>query len=803
MDSLYPATLLYPVNPGQLGLRSFDLNSGRIIAALGPTNTGKTHRALERMRAYPTGMIGLPLRLLAQEIHARLEKERPGQAALITGEQKIIPQNPRYWVCTVEAMPMDVPVHFLAVDEIQLAGQRNRGHTFTERLLHARGVKETWFMGSDTIAPLLQQLVPTAEIQQAKRMSTLRYTGPRKLLSLPKRSAVVAFSAEQVYEIAERLRRKHGGAAVVLGALSPRARNAQVALYESGEVDYLVATDAIGMGLNLDVDHVALAATRKYDGWGTRDLRVDELAQIAGRAGRFTRDGTFGTLNSAGPLPPDAVYAIEQHRFPALRGLYWRNSTLDFASLSALLESLDRSSPKRCLRQVREWPDHLALDGLAALPKVQARVHGASAVRLAWEVAQIPDFRKILTGAHVQLLAQLLEFLLERGQIPPSFLQSRLDRLDREDGDIDALMARIAWVRTWNYVSNRKGWLVNGLEWQRRCTEIEDRLSQALHKALTRRFVARRSVVLTEEQTLSSGNTGATELAPRRHEISGSLLGLRYSPAPGKHARKLSAGLEQELREELGRRVQRLIHASDNVLVLDVDGHLSWEGALVASLGKGAGPLAPQVQLLRNPHLAPQDSALLVEHLQKWIVERIREALGPLAKPNHKLKDAGRALLDRLQQNLGSMPTEEASAWLPKLTPIDRRILAQRGVKLGRLSIFAPPTNDAARYARALLVSLFRQQLPLVELPNDQTKVCPARLSTPLYTALGMAVTGGMAIEMGHLEGLAAALRKRSSRGPFALDRGLIRQADMGRDSLSKVVLSLGYERDGERYSLY
>jgi ATP-dependent RNA helicase SUPV3L1/SUV3 len=784
-------------------LRSFDLNSGRIIAALGPTNTGKTHRALERMLAHPTGMIGLPLRLLAQEVHARLEKERPGQVALITGEQKIIPPNPRYWVCTVEAMPMDVPVHFMAIDEIQLSGQRNRGHTFTERLLHARGVRETWFMGSDTIAPLLQQLVPTAEIEQAKRMSTLRYTGPRKLLSLPKRSAVVAFSAEQVYEIAERLRRKHGGAAVVLGALSPRARNAQVALYESGEVDYLVATDAIGMGLNLDVDHVALAATRKFDGWSMRDLRVDELAQIAGRAGRFTRDGTFGTLNSAGPLDPDAVHAIENHRFPPLRGLYWRNNMLDFGSLSALLGSLDASSPRRCLRQVREWPDHKALEGLAELPQVQVRVHGEAAVKLTWEVAQIPDFRKTLTGAHVQLLAQLLEFLLERGEIPASFLQSRLARLDREDGDIDALMARIAWVRTWNYVANRKGWLVNGPEWQRRCAEIEDRLSQALHKALTRRFVSRRSVVLTEEQTLSSGDQGATDLTPRRHEISGSLRGLRYSPAPGKHARKLGPELERDLREELGRRVHRLIHAPDNALMLDVDGRLSWEGALVASLGKGPGALFPQVQLLRNRHLAPPDSALLVGHLQLWLGERVREALGPLAKSNHKLKDAGRALLDRLQQNLGSMPTEEASAWLPNLTPIDRKILAQRGVKLGRLYIFAPPTDDAARYARALLVALFRQQLPLVELPHAQTAVCPARLSPHLYAALGMAVIGGMAIEMGHLEGLAAALRKRSSRGPFALDRGLIQQADMGRDSLNKVLLSLGYERDGERYTSY
>lgn len=782
-------------------MRSFDLNSGRITAALGPTNTGKTHRALERMLAHPTGMIGLPLRLLAQEIHARLEKRRPGVAALVTGEQKIIPPNPRYWVCTVEAMPMDVPVHFLAVDEIQLAGQRNRGHTFTERLLNARGVRETWFMGSDSIAPLLQQLVPTAELQQAKRMSTLRYTGPRKLLSLPKRSAVVAFSAEQVYETAERLRRKHGGAAVVLGALSPRARNAQVALYESGEVDYLVATDAIGMGLNLDVDHVAFAATRKFDGWTQRELRVDELAQIAGRAGRFTTNGTFGTLNRVGPMDPEVVQAIEQHRFPHLRSLYWRNSALDFSSLEALLLSLDEGSPRRALKQVREWPDHKALEGLCALAEVRSRVHGEDAVRLTWEVAQIPDFRKTLTGAHVQLLAQLLVFLLDRGQIPADFLQARLQRLDRQDGDIDALMARIAWVRTWNYVANRRGWLVDGPGWQGRCAELEDRLSQALHKALTRRFVARGSVVLTEAETLGTESLGGSSAPARREEISGSLRGLRYSPAPGKHARKLSRSVEQSLREELSRRVQRLIQERDTALVLDVDGRLSWQGALVASLGQGVNPLLPSATLLRNRHLAPADSRLLQAHLHRWLNTRVREALGPLGKSNHKLKPAGRALVDLLQQNLGSVSADEASAIVAQLSTIDRKILGQRGVRLGRVHLFAPPKDDSARYARALLVALYRRQLPLVELPKLGTKVCKARHSPHLYRALGMAVLGELAIEMGHLEGLAAAIRKRASRGTFRLDRALLKQAEMGRDGLDKVVLALGYMREGEGYA--
>ena len=421
--------------------------STRVRAWLGPTNTGKTHRAVRAMLAHRSGMIGLPLRLLAREVYDRIVAEKgDAHVALVTGEEKRVPSDPRWYVCTVEAMPLDRRVAFLAVDEVQLAGDRNRGHVFTDRLLHARGTLETWFLGSEIIRPLLERLVPGIEIDTAPRLSTLTYAGERKLTSLPRRSAVVAFSADQVYEQAERIRAVHGGAAVVLGALSPRTRNAQVALYQSGEVGHLVATDAIGMGLNMDLDHVAFSALRKFDGRGHRDLSSAEVAQIAGRAGRYTTDGSFGATRELGPLPEDLVQAVEQHRFPSLERLYWRNSRLDYTSPDALLRSLSRPPPHPFLVPCHQEDDQLALEALLADPAVHARVTGRpEALSRLWEVCQVPDYRKDLTGAHVSLLAQIAARWIDAEPLPTDFLTERLDRLDRPDGDIDTLMARIAW----------------------------------------------------------------------------------------------------------------------------------------------------------------------------------------------------------------------------------------------------------------------------------------------------------------------------------------------------------------------
>src|SRR5690349_17123379 len=426
----------------------------RLVAVLGPTNTGKTHFAIERMLGHRSGMIGFPLRLLARENYDRVVRLKGARAvALITGEEKIVPPNPAYFVCTTESMPLDRPVDFLAVDEIQLCGDGERGHVFTHRLLSARGLAETMFLGADTIKPLLRHLVPEAEFVSRPRFSTLSYLGPKKVTRLPPRSAVVAFAVADVFALAEVMRRQRGGTAVVLGALSPRARNAQVGMFQAGEVDYLVATDAIGMGLNMDLDHVAFARLVKFDGRAPRRLAAPEIAQIAGRAGRHMSDGTFGTTAELGPMEPEVVEAVENHRFDPLTRLYWRNARLDYASPDALLGSLELRPPKPGLVPAREADDHLALRTLAKQAEIAELAQHRQAVRLLWEVCQIPDFRKVLSDTHARLLGQIYRHLAgPAGRLPTDWVAQQVQRLDRLDGDIDTLMTRIAHIRTWTYI---------------------------------------------------------------------------------------------------------------------------------------------------------------------------------------------------------------------------------------------------------------------------------------------------------------------------------------------------------------
>ena len=431
-----------------------------VTAVLGPTNTGKTHLAIERMLAHSSGMIGLPLRLLAREVYNKVvDRVGAENVALITGEEKIKPQNPRFWVSTVEAMPRDLDVAFLAIDEIQLGADLERGHVFTDRMLNARAREETLVLGAATMRPMVEKLLPGAHIVSRPRLSMLTYAGDKKLTRLPRRSAVVAFSAQEVYALAELIRRQRGGAAVVLGALSPRTRNAQVALYQSGDVDYLVATDAIGMGLNLDVDHVAFASDRKFDGYQFRRLNPAELAQIAGRAGRATRDGTFGTTGRCDPFEPELVQALESHAFEPVRMLQWRNSALDFSSLGALQASLAAVPHEQGLTRAPTAEDILVLEHAARDEDVRALASGAKAIELLWDACQVPDYRKIAPATHAELVVTLYGFLQREGNIPTDWFARQVSLADRTDGDIDTLSNRIAHVRTWTFVANRPDWL--------------------------------------------------------------------------------------------------------------------------------------------------------------------------------------------------------------------------------------------------------------------------------------------------------------------------------------------------------
>lgn len=514
---------------------NLDARIRHVTAVLGPTNTGKTHLAIERMLGHETGMIGLPLRLLAREVYDKIGN-RIGfeKVALITGEEKIKPDKARFWVSTVEAMPREIDVDFLAIDEVQLASDPERGHVFTDRLLHSRGRQETFLLGAQTIRDVIQDLIPGANFISRPRLSRLTYSGQKKITRLPARSAVVAFSASDVYSIAELIRRQRGGAAVVLGALSPRTRNAQVALYQSGDVDFLVATDAIGMGLNLDLDHVAFAAVRKFDGQNHRNLTPGELGQIAGRAGRHMNDGTFGVTGAVEPFESDHVERLETHNFEPIRVLQWRNRDLEFASVDALQESL-RSLPNQPrLTRARTADDLEALEALCRDPEILDLARGTAAVANLWDICQVPDYRKISIASHAEMIGSLYKFVMSAdGVIPEDWFAKQVAFADRTDGDIDTLANRIAHIRTWTFVSNRRDWLKDPEHWQGRTREIEDALSDAMHERLTQRFVDKRTSALMkgmrdkDELSAEIGEDGSVSVED--HYV-GRLVGFRFSP---------------------------------------------------------------------------------------------------------------------------------------------------------------------------------------------------------------------------------------------------------------------------------
>src|SRR6187399_1468732 len=530
-----------------------------VTAVLGPTNTGKTHLAIERMLAHSSGIIGLPLRLLAREVYNKVaEKVGAAAVALITGEEKIKPPNPRFWVSTVEAMPRDLDPAFLAIDEIQIAADFERGHVFTDRILNRRGREETLILGAATARPIVERLLPGANIISRPRLSQLTFAGDRKLTRLPSRSAVVAFSADEVYAIAELIRRQRGGAAVVLGALSPRTRNAQVALYQSGDVDYLVATDAIGMGLNLDVDHVAFASDRKFDGYQFRKLNPAELAQIAGRAGRATRDGTFGTTGRCDPFEPELVQALESHTFEPIRLLQWRNTDLDFASIGALQASLAETPKEQGLTRAPIGEDILVLEHAARDEDVRALAANRAAIARLWDACQVPDYRKIAPATHAELAVTLYGFLMREGNIPTDWFARQVALADRTDGDIDTLSNRIAHVRTWTFVANRPDWLGDPDHWQGVTRAVEDKLSDALHERLAERFVDRRTSVLMrrlrENTMLETEITKSGEVVVEGHPI-GVLQGFQFAPDPaageGESGKALRAAAAKALGGEI------------------------------------------------------------------------------------------------------------------------------------------------------------------------------------------------------------------------------------------------------------
>ncbi len=795
-------------------------DQNRVLAVLGPTNTGKTHFAVERMLAHKTGLIGFPLRLLAREVYDRIVGFcGADQVALITGEEKIQPKTARFWVATVEAMPEDLDVDFLAVDEIQLAADRERGHIFTDRLLRARGASETMFLGADTIRPLLKRLVPEAEVLTRPRFSTLSYAEPSKVTRLPKRSAVVAFTAKDVYAFAELIRRQRGGAAVVLGSLSPRTRNAQVALYQEGEVDYLVATDAIGMGLNMDLTHVALASVIKFDGRETRELTASEIGQIAGRAGRHMQDGTFGTTIDVGDLDARLVESIETHDFPAIRELRWRHADLDFSSLDVLLESLDQPPPFACLRKTGNALDHISLKTLSRKDEIKKRTSARDSIELLWSVCQIPDFRKTLTDSHLLLLETVFDHLTSRSRLPTDWVADQIARLERIEGDIDALTTRLAHIRTWTYMTHRADWMEDPVHWQDRARTVEDRLSDALHERLTQRFVDRRTQILLKSLQ-DGGPLGAVEAdgvvmieGQEVGRIEGlvPVLGGQKTENGEIERRAVNAAARRVIGPELARRVKALIAADDKAFLLDDRGQILWREAgetsdqpafsPVGRLRPGATPLAPRLEALVSDQLSGDAREAVRRRLSVWLDNYLAGLTAPLRDLQAaELDGPARGIAFLLVEGLGNVAAADIGAQLKSLSKASRSSLAKLGVRFGVRHVFLSSMLKAK--AIELRARLWAVQVGVQDLtppPSGRVALDASAFDQRYASSIGFEQLGRHALRIDIVERLAADLRRASKEGAaFELSPPMMALTGLGREDLASVVASLGFVADEE-----
>ena len=750
-----------------------------VTAVLGPTNTGKTHLAIERMLGHDTGLIGLPLRLLAREVYDKIAARiGPDKVALITGEEKIKPENPRYYVCTVEAMPREADVDFLAIDEVQLAADPERGHVFTDRLLHVRGQQETLLLGAQTMREAIADLIPGANFISRPRLSKLTYAGEKKITRLPPRSAVVAFSASEVYAIAELIRRQRGGAAVVLGALSPRTRNAQVALYQSGDVDFLVATDAIGMGLNLDVDHVAFAGTRKFDGHVHRALTPAELAQIGGRAGRHMNDGTFGVTGDVEPFEHDVVERLESHTFDPIKVLQWRARTLDFSSLHALRESLKQLPGEQRLVKARMADDVEALENVCADAEIARYASNRASISLLWDVCQIPDYRKISSQNHAELVSAVFKYLKGPDErIPEDWFAKQVEFSDRTDGDIDTLSTRIAHIRTWTFVANRGHWLKDPAHWQARTREVEDALSDALHEQLTQRFVDRRTSALMkglrakEELNADISDDGA--ILVESHFV-GRLKGFRFIPdtsqAEGIHAKAARNAAAQVLAKEFAMRVRRVTAAKNDAFKLTRTGRIVWRDQEIARLEASEAGLKPQITIISDEYLQPADRDKVHERLTTWLTDMVADKLQPLAEiaKAEDISGLAKGIAFRLVENFGSLKRDAVAEEVKTLDQTARSQLRKYGVRFGAFNIYFPTILKPGPAELALTLWILKHGAAagldpeaLPEPPRPGLTSVPANPAIPeaFYRACGYHPCGPRAVRIDILERLADMIR--------------------------------------------
>ena len=813
--------------------------NSNVKAILGPTNTGKTYYAMDRMLADSSGVIGFPLRLLARENYDKaVSQVGISQVALVTGEEKIIPPYAKYFCCTVESMPLNREFSFVCVDEIQLAADPDRGYIFTDRILHSRGLKETVLLGAETIRPLLQKILPDVIIETRPRLSTLSYIGVKKLTRLKPRSTIVAFSVPEVYKIAELIRTKKGGAAIVMGALSPRTRNSQVDLYQNGQVDYLIATDAIGMGLNMDIDHVAFASDSKFDGNIPRYLTPPEIAQIAGRAGRSTRNGTFGVIDESLKFDEETIEQVESHSFFPLKNLWWRNTDLNFSSVNKLVKSLDKAPPFNFMRKKVGALDAICLTHLSQIDTIKAKIENEENLSLLWNICQIPDFSNTLSGMHFNLLEKTFELLLSKGKLDNEWIKSQITRLDRYDGEIDTLLNRIANVRTWTFITNRSNWLDETEYWQDQAKTIEDKLSDELHERLTQRFVDKKIVVLNKTLKEFNNLEAIVRIDGKvfvEGEEVGTLKGFDFIPtlSDGENAAPILSAARKTLPKEISRRVKELLMSDNAAFKFDNDGNILWQSNIVASLVNGENIYSPKININSSELLSDEQ----IKQIQLRIIEAVEGNIKSILSEAINLKDpsfqkiekkhfnnnqneeksaeeeklpiinlSGKALgiAYEVYEGLGSAKTSSLSMSINTLSDDEKTQLAKLGLRLGIETIYLPNLlKPSAIKLRALLWSVFYQNFSDHGTPPDGrvSVVMQPEANHDFLRAIGFVPLGDLALRADIAERLSALIRLEARSGRFRITDAMLSIAGSTKIQMEKILYELNYVKVGEEPS--
>ena len=796
-------------------------NLKRITAVLGPTNTGKTHLAVETMMEYESGIIGFPLRLLAREIFDKcVNKIGAEKVALITGEEKIIPKLPKYYICTVESMPQDMMVDFIAVDEIQMCVDHERGHIFTDRLLHARGDKLTMFLGSHTMKSLISSLVDGVEFVNKERYSNLTYSGYKKISRLNPKTALIAFSIDEIYAIAELVRRQKGGAAIIMGSLSPKTRNSQVELYQSGDANFLVATDAIGMGINMDINNVSFSSLIKFDGKKNRKLNLSEISQIAGRAGRHINDGTFGVTGECKQLSFDEVEKLEKHELQKIDVLYWRNSEINFDSLDNLVSSLEKNTNNKFLKRINDCEDEKVLKFLIKNNNNLKNKLSKDFVKTLWECCQIPDFSKKAYGNHIEVVKKVFEFLTSNsGKVTNEYMKKQLEYLDRYDGNIDTLANRISNVRTWSYVANKKNWANNSDYWVERPKYIEDKLSDKLHEELTKSFVDKRISILS--RTLKQDVALATEIKNENEVIIdeqyiGRLSGLKLdldlkSESLKTDIKSLRKAARQAIAPELMRRVNRIIRSE--VLRLDNDHKIYWMDSPIAYISKGTNYLNPKLRLIVDEAIDPETKEKLKINLEKKLRTLISSELSDLVNLiKSKFKNNyARALCYQLFEKNGVMKRKTVNEMIKNISKDDRSNLRKAGVKIGRYHIFLP------RMLKPSAVNL-RVKLWKLYYPEDKKYIIPKSglnflknetiENNKFLLICGFENFNKFYIRVDILERLFLKIIENIKDGIFKIDSNMINLIGCSKENFYKLLELMEYKRkkikdDKEEFFMY